>query len=79
MGTRANTIPEQAVATRRAFVERYAGTDTLVLGSHFTRPPVGSGVRSVAGGSTPPATASCRPESVKRIVRDRQERLVVQP
>ena len=33
--------PEQAVATRRAFLSRYAGQDTLILGTHFAAPTAG--------------------------------------
>ncbi|WP_030716732.1 hypothetical protein [Streptomyces sp. NRRL F-2580] len=31
----------QAAATRRAFVERYADTGTLVIGTHFPPPTAG--------------------------------------
>ncbi|WP_168724382.1 hypothetical protein [Streptomyces sp. A1547] len=31
----------QAAATRRAFVERYADTGTLVIGTHFPAPTAG--------------------------------------
>jgi glyoxylase-like metal-dependent hydrolase (beta-lactamase superfamily II) len=33
--------PEQANATRRAFLERYADTSTRILGTHFSGPTVG--------------------------------------
>lgn len=40
---------EQAVATRLAFVQRYGGTDTVVLGTHFPAPTAG---RIVADGAS---------------------------
>lgn len=33
--------PARAAATRRAFVERYADTGTLVIGTHFPAPTAG--------------------------------------
>jgi glyoxylase-like metal-dependent hydrolase (beta-lactamase superfamily II) len=38
---RADTQPEQACQTRRAFLERYCETDVLICGSHFPAPSVG--------------------------------------
>ncbi|MBM4196822.1 MAG: MBL fold metallo-hydrolase [Gammaproteobacteria bacterium] len=35
----------QALATRRAFIERYSGTAVLVIGSHFATPSAGRIVR----------------------------------
>lgn len=32
---------EQAIATRRNFIERFSGTPTLVIGSHFATPTAG--------------------------------------
>lgn len=32
---------EEAIATRRGFIERFAGTPTLVIGSHFATPTAG--------------------------------------
>ncbi len=40
---------EQAVATRLAFVGRYGGNDTLVLGTHFPAPTAGRIVADGAG------------------------------
>jgi glyoxylase-like metal-dependent hydrolase (beta-lactamase superfamily II) len=37
--------PELATETRRAFLERYAGTPTLVIGTHFASPTAGHIVR----------------------------------
>jgi glyoxylase-like metal-dependent hydrolase (beta-lactamase superfamily II) len=37
--------PAQALATRRAFLERYADTPTLVIGTHFAGPTAGRVVR----------------------------------
>jgi glyoxylase-like metal-dependent hydrolase (beta-lactamase superfamily II) len=45
----ADSNKAQAIATRRAFVERYAGTPTLILGTHFATPTAG---RFVAEGTT---------------------------
>lgn len=36
--TQVCTYPEQAVQTRKAFIEKYADTDTLILGTHFAPP-----------------------------------------
>lgn len=36
--TQVCTYPEQAVQTRQAFIEKYADTDTLILGTHFAPP-----------------------------------------
>ena len=41
----ADSVPEQAIATRRAFLARHAGTPTLVLGTHFATPTAGRIVR----------------------------------
>jgi glyoxylase-like metal-dependent hydrolase (beta-lactamase superfamily II) len=41
--------PEHSRRTRRAFLERYAGTDTLIMPAHFPSPSVGRIVR--AGGA----------------------------
>jgi glyoxylase-like metal-dependent hydrolase (beta-lactamase superfamily II) len=41
----ADSAPELAVATRRAFLERHAGTPTLILGTHFAGPTAGRVVR----------------------------------
>ena len=38
---RADTDPEQACQTRRAFLERYCETEVLVCGSHFPAPSMG--------------------------------------
>ncbi|WP_371619093.1 MBL fold metallo-hydrolase [Streptomyces sp. NBC_00454] len=53
----ADADPALAAATRRAFVERYADTGTLVIGTHFPAPTAGllrrggdGTVRFVAGG-----------------------------
>ncbi|WP_327135180.1 hypothetical protein OG311_35995 [Streptomyces sp. NBC_01343] len=53
----ADPDPARAAATRRAFVERYADTRTLVIGTHFPAPTAGllrrggdGAVRSVADG-----------------------------
>ncbi|MFD8952362.1 MBL fold metallo-hydrolase [Streptomyces xanthophaeus] len=53
----ADTDTAQAAATRRAFVERYADTGTLVIGTHFPAPTAGllrrggdAAVRFVAAG-----------------------------
>jgi glyoxylase-like metal-dependent hydrolase (beta-lactamase superfamily II) len=43
--TNADWQPELARQTRRAFLERYAGTPTLVLGTHFAGPSAGRIVR----------------------------------
>ena len=40
-----DTDPAQARKTRRAFCERYADTDVLVLGTHFDHPTAGRIVR----------------------------------
>ena len=36
---------EQAVATRRAFMDRYCETDTLICSAHFPTPSIGHFVR----------------------------------
>ncbi|MDI2132096.1 MBL fold metallo-hydrolase [Yinghuangia seranimata] len=41
VGSPSDEDPAQATATRRAFVERYADTGTLVLGTHFPDPSAG--------------------------------------
>lgn len=41
----ADSTPELAVTTRRAFLERHAGTPTLILGTHFAGPTAGRVVR----------------------------------
>jgi glyoxylase-like metal-dependent hydrolase (beta-lactamase superfamily II) len=41
----ADSEPELAIATRRAFLARHAGTPTLVLGTHFAAPTAGRIVR----------------------------------
>jgi len=41
----ADAVPEQAIATRHAFLARHAGTPTLVLGTHFASPTAGRIVR----------------------------------
>ena len=41
----ADSAPELAMQTRRAFLERHAGTPTLVLGTHFAGPAAGRIVR----------------------------------
>lgn len=38
---RFDTDPEQSTATRRQLIERYAGTDALILGTHFAPPTAG--------------------------------------
>jgi glyoxylase-like metal-dependent hydrolase (beta-lactamase superfamily II) len=42
----ADSIPEMARATRRAFIERYADRDILVFGTHFATPSAGHIVTS---------------------------------
>jgi glyoxylase-like metal-dependent hydrolase (beta-lactamase superfamily II) len=37
----ADADPERARATRRAMLERYAGTATLIIGTHFATPTAG--------------------------------------
>lgn len=37
--------PERAEATRRAFIERFAGAPTLIIGTHFAAPTAGRIVR----------------------------------
>jgi glyoxylase-like metal-dependent hydrolase (beta-lactamase superfamily II) len=37
----ADSIPEMARATRRAFIERYGDSDVLVFGTHFATPSAG--------------------------------------
>ncbi|MER6775993.1 MULTISPECIES: hypothetical protein [unclassified Streptomyces] len=37
----ADTDPARSAATRRAFVERYADTGTLVIGTYFPAPTAG--------------------------------------
>jgi glyoxylase-like metal-dependent hydrolase (beta-lactamase superfamily II) len=44
-GSRADFDGAQAEATRRAFLERYAGRPVLVLGTHFAGPTGGRLVR----------------------------------
>ncbi len=44
-GSSADVDPETAEATRRAFLERYGDTPTLVLGTHFAAPTAGRIVR----------------------------------
>ena len=41
----ADSDPEQALATRRSFLERYVDTPTLVIGTHFAGPTAGRIVR----------------------------------
>ena len=43
---------EQATRTRRMLVERYADTDTLVLGTHFPPPTAGRLARRSANTAT---------------------------
>ncbi|MDH5676857.1 MAG: MBL fold metallo-hydrolase [Myxococcales bacterium] len=45
----ADVDPDQALATRRGFIERYADTPTLILGTHFATPTAG---RFVAEGDS---------------------------
>ncbi|MDD9934021.1 MAG: MBL fold metallo-hydrolase [Myxococcales bacterium] len=47
-GSAADTDPELAKATRSDFVERYADTPTLVLGTHFATPTAGRILRDGA-------------------------------
>ncbi len=44
-GSSADVDPERALATRRAFLERYADRPVLVLGTHFATPSAGHIVR----------------------------------
>lgn len=44
-GSSADTDPEQADRTRRAFMSRYADTPTLIIGTHFAGPTAGRLVR----------------------------------
>jgi glyoxylase-like metal-dependent hydrolase (beta-lactamase superfamily II) len=44
-GSHPDAQPERAVDTRRAFVDRYADRDTLVIGTHFSGPSAGWIVR----------------------------------
>jgi glyoxylase-like metal-dependent hydrolase (beta-lactamase superfamily II) len=44
-GSVADVDPAQALATRRAFLERYGDTPVLVLGTHFATPTAGRIVR----------------------------------
>jgi glyoxylase-like metal-dependent hydrolase (beta-lactamase superfamily II) len=44
-GSVADVDPAQALATRRAFLERYSDTPVLVLGTHFATPTAGHIVR----------------------------------
>jgi glyoxylase-like metal-dependent hydrolase (beta-lactamase superfamily II) len=46
----ADTDADQGVATRRAFVARYGGTPTLVIGTHFAGPTAGRLVDDGDGG-----------------------------
>ena len=46
---RFDTDAAASTSTRRTIVERYANTDTLVLGTHFAPPTAGRLVRDVAG------------------------------
>ncbi|MFF9482814.1 MBL fold metallo-hydrolase [Streptomyces sp. NPDC014733] len=48
VGSCVDTDPAQAVATRRALLTALAGTDTLLLGTHFP-PPTGGLVRARGG------------------------------
>jgi glyoxylase-like metal-dependent hydrolase (beta-lactamase superfamily II) len=41
MGSRFDTDPAQAIATRRGFLEKYKDGKTLVLGTHFATPTTG--------------------------------------
>jgi glyoxylase-like metal-dependent hydrolase (beta-lactamase superfamily II) len=43
--SRVDWRPDTAAATRRRFLERYAETDTLVIGTHFATPTAGRIVR----------------------------------
>jgi glyoxylase-like metal-dependent hydrolase (beta-lactamase superfamily II) len=45
----ADVDKEEARATRRNFIDRFAGTPTLVIGSHFAAPTAG---RIVVEGET---------------------------
>ena len=47
-GSRFDADREQAVATRRAFLERYGDTPVLVIGTHFATPTAGHIVRDGA-------------------------------
>jgi len=40
-GSSADVDAEEAQATRQAFLARYAGTPTLILGTHFATPTAG--------------------------------------
>ena len=47
---RFDTDPDQSTATRRRLLERYVGSDALVLGTHFA-PPTGGRLVGGAGGA----------------------------
>jgi len=47
--TLADTYPDQTVETRKKFLEAYADTDTLIIGSHFASPVGGTIIRGVNG------------------------------
>ena len=40
--------PDQSRATRKAFLERYADSDTTIVGTHFAAPTAGR-IKSAAG------------------------------
>ena len=44
-GSAADTDPDQADHTRKAFMARYADTPTLIIGTHFAGPTAGRLVR----------------------------------
>ena len=48
--------PQQAQASRIALFERFVGSDTLIIGSHFTDPGIGLLRHSTAGYYLSPAT-----------------------
>ncbi|MBI1805106.1 MAG: MBL fold metallo-hydrolase [Ignavibacteriae bacterium] len=47
--TDADTLPEKALATRRRVLNAIAGTETLLIGSHFANPVAGRVVRTNNG------------------------------
>lgn len=47
--TTADTYPDQTVATRKKFLADIAGTDTLLIGTHFSNPVAGKVVRENEG------------------------------
>ena len=48
--------PQQAQASRIALFKRFVGSDTLIIGSHFTDPGIGLLRHSTAGYYLSPAT-----------------------